>query len=319
MKKFLSFITLLFMMLIFHNEVINGVKDGLILWYQTLIPALLPFIIITNALSETHSYEIIVSLIGNHFTNIYVIITFILGNLCGYPIGGKIMNDFVEQGYISPDNANSFLSVSSQASPMFLLGFVYPMLKKTAIPLYIFLLLIYIPTIILFIYKYTLYSYQYRKNNIPSTIRSVTLCSDNKLYSSSKNIDHQSAANLTNTFLHAVNIMVIIGIYVIIFSVLQSVIFPLTHSILSKCVLSFLEITTGLYRIQHMPLSENIYTCLILSLSSFGGLCSAFQIDGVLTYKDSTIKKYLQDKIILSTGTFLLTYLYMILRFSSPS
>ena len=138
MKKCFFLITLIIFSLIFHNEVIEGTSSGLILWYQSLIPALLPFIIITNALSETHAYDVLAIHLSTISPNIYRHTAVLLGNLCGYPIGAKILNDFVREGHINSYESNELLSVSSQASPMFLLGFVYNHLPADFIPLPIF-------------------------------------------------------------------------------------------------------------------------------------------------------------------------------------
>lgn len=297
MKKLLSFITLLFIILIYHNEVIIGVKNGLLLWYQSLIPALLPFIIITNALSETHSYDIIALRLQDKINNIYILISIFLGNLCGYPIGAKIINDFTEGGYLTSSKSNSFLAVASQASPMFLLGFVYPMLPSDIIPVHIFFLFIYLPVLLLSL--------------VLSLSQNDTLGST---YSHQEKDNREAAYNVSESFLHATYIMVIIGIYVIIFSILLSILIPHASTITSKCMLSMLEITTGIKLLSSLHISTKAYVCLILFLSSFGGLSTAFQIKAVVTYKNSSIKKYLRDKIILSAGTLILTYIYLTIK-----
>ncbi|MBR1598578.1 MAG: hypothetical protein IJ661_06710 [Lachnospiraceae bacterium] len=328
MKKLLSFITLLFIVLIYHNEVIIGVKNGLLLWYQSLIPALLPFIIITNALSETHSYDIIALRLQNKINNIYILIAILLGNLCGYPIGAKIINDFTESGHITPHKANSYLASASQASPMFLLGFVYPMLPSDIIPVHIFFLFIYLPVILLSLVLQlsendTLGSTRHSHFSSPCKYGNHTdLCaSPSETKPHHTTCSHQekdsmdAACNVSESFLHATCIMVIIGIYVIIFSVLLSILIPHASTTTSKCMLSMLEITTGLKLLNSLHLSTRAYVCLILFLSSFGGLSTAFQIKAVATYKNSSIKKYLRDKIILSAGTLILTYIYLTLKY----
>ena len=139
--------------------------------------------------------------------------------------------------------------------------------------------------------------------------------------SGSKTVNNITTGNNLNpseSFLQAVRIMVIIGIYVMIFSILLSILIPRSSSVHFKCALSFLEITTGLKLLCSLPLSTKTQICLIMSLSSFGGLSSAFQIMGVLLYNNNSIKKYLRDKIILSAGTLLLTLIYLWVRSFSP-
>ena len=294
-------ISLIFIALIFHNAVIMGTTSGLLLWYRTLVPALLPFIIITNALSETHAYNKISNNLRKYIPYIYGYSTIFLGNLCGYPIGAKILNDFVSDNHLSFDEANSLLSFSSQASPMFLLGYVYPLLNQGSLTIFEFLSLIYIPNIILYLL--------YRTINCIHI--SNDIINDNYEGTVKKNIKEPQSINLSGTFMQAVNIIVIIGVYVIIFSIILNILMPVTHNNTAKCLLSFLEITNGLKMISSINIPDEIKTGLILSVSSFGGLCTAFQIKSVLTYSGASIKKYLRDKIILSAGTLVLTMIYI--------
>lgn len=300
MKQSFFLITLIILTLIFHNEVIDGTSSGLLLWYQSLIPALLPFIIITNALSETHAYDILVEHFQKISPNIYRHTAFILGNLCGYPIGAKILNDFVNENHISSVEANELLSVSSQASPMFLLGFVYSLLPADYIPIPVFLTIIYLPVLCL----YMIINLRSRKIN------------DNLTQENNEAIRYYTKAYSANnsisvTFMQAVKTMVIIGIYVIIFSIIICILMPRCNNNTSKCFIGFLEITNGLKLISYINIPKKIRTALLMSLTSFGGLCTAFQIKSVLEYSEASIKKYLQDKMILSAGTFLITILYI--------
>ncbi len=289
MKQFIVMITLLILLLIFHEAVITGTQNGLLLWYQTLIPSLLPFILVTNALSETNTYQTVVSQFhGLNYNRIYEIMAIVLGNLCGYPIGAKIINDFVKNNCLSIKRANQILALSSQASPMFLIGFVYTHILNTKLPLLIFLISIYLPIGLYYIF-FCVFT---KQQNLLSSCTPTK-----KLY-------------IKDTFLHAVETMVMIGIYVMIFSILLSVLLPICNHPFSKVALSFMEITTGLKLLAALELNEPIQISLLCALSASGGLCSAYQVKGVLEYKDTQIKKYLLDKCVLSTGTFGLVYLY---------
>lgn len=290
MKKFLLMISLLFLLLIFHEAAINGTKNGLLLWYQTLIPSLMPFLLITNAMSETGAYQSI----SSHFCSIlpgriYEIMAVFLGNLCGYPIGGKIINDFVKNGYITPFRGNQLLSFASQASPMFLIGYVHLHILKNQIPLTVFLLGIYLPVILLY----------------PLSIH------DKLRVQTPKKNNPSGSFKICDTFMHAVQIMVMIGLYVMIFSILLEILLPLCHIMPGKILLSLLEITNGLKLLNSLSLNPCMKLSLISALSAFGGLCSAFQIHSVLEYPDAGMKKYLSDKLILSAGTFLIIWCYL--------
>lgn len=291
MKQFLFMISLLILLLIFHDSVISGTQNGLLLWYQTLIPSLLPFILVTNAMSETNAYYSIARPFNKtNSGRVYELLALLLGNLCGYPIGGKILNDFVKNNCISIKQANKLLPLASQASPMFILGYVYNHILQKQLPLSIFLISIYLPTILYYLSVYIFTSKNCHQSHCISTQK----------------------INIKDTFLHAVEIMVMIGLYVIIFSILLDILLPFFKSMQSKIILSFLEITTGLSLLKSLPLTKAFQIAILCSLCSFGGVCSAFQVNSVLEYENADIKKYLLDKCALSTGTFLIIYIYKI-------
>lgn len=301
MKKSFFPILLIFAMLIFHEDVIKGSISGLLLWYQTLIPALLPFIIIANALSEMGLYRTL-SFNSVKFPHIYELFAIIIGNLCGYPIGAKIINDLVLNHYISKEKANSLIPLSSQASPMFLIGYVYTYILNKSIPLYIFCISVYSPVIILYIVKTKIYDTALK-------INPETYCPS---VSSHINYSNNRPLDLTETFLNAARTMVLIGIYVMIFSIILQILTNRINSTpLTDCILSFLEITTGLNLLKNLSLNIDFCIPIICCLSSFGGLCAMYQIKSVLTYSGSSIKKYLPDKIIMSAGTFILISIYL--------
>ncbi len=289
MKQFITIISLLLLLLAFHNAVIIGTENGLLLWYQTLIPSLLPFILVTNALSETNAYQAVaLHFQRNNSGRIYELMAIILGNLCGYPIGGKIINDFVKNKCMTTQQAEQILPLASQASPMFLIGYVYTHILQGQIPYSIFIISIYLP-IILYYLLLCIFT--------ADSTQKMSFAPIRPLY-------------LKDSFIHSTEIMVTIGIYVIIFSILLEILLPYCKNSICRIILSFFEITTGLKLLNTLPLTDTLQYAVIGCLSAHGGLCSAYQIKGVLEYPNSSIKKYLLNKCILSTGTFCILYLY---------
>ena len=95
----LSFLVFFFIMLFFPAETLYGASNGLLLWFQIVIPSLLPFFIITNLLIQTNSVSLIVKVLGPFLTRIFSVtpdgsFAILSGLLCGYPIGAKVTADF---------------------------------------------------------------------------------------------------------------------------------------------------------------------------------------------------------------------------------
>lgn len=126
--------------------------------------------------------------------------------------------------------------------------------------------------------------------------------------SKTKQIENNKSFHVCDTFMHAVQIMVMIGLYVMIFSIVIEIATPYCQLSILKMILSSFEITNGLQLITTLSMSHRLKCAFICSTSAFGGLCSAFQIKSVLEYQDASIKKYLLDKIILSAGTFIIIF-----------
>lgn len=62
-----SVILLFFIMLSFPQEVFDGASEGLLLWFQIVLPTLLPFIIISNILIQTNSISLLSHIFGPAF------------------------------------------------------------------------------------------------------------------------------------------------------------------------------------------------------------------------------------------------------------
>lgn len=287
MKQSISLLTLLFLLLIFHDSVIYGAQKGLLLWYQILIPSLLPFIIVTNALAETNSYSYIIKKIYPFFRSYtceFIVILF--GNLCGYPIGGKILDYFMKNQIIPLKRGNILLPLASQASPMFIIGYIYPHILNKKCPLPVFLLSIYLPV-----------------------LAGYFILNDKTQKESSFISYDVHKFNLTDTFFQAVKTMVMIGIYVMVFSIAYELLLPICHFPYSKYPLSFLEITTGLNVLKNAYKESTFFLPVTGMLTAFGGFCSIFQITCVISVN---IKNYLQTKFLLSAGTFTILLLYQL-------
>ena len=102
----LILLSLFFTMLLFPETVFQGACDGLLLWYQILIPTLFPYLIVTGLLLKTDGAAVVSRLLFRPFhllfgTSFYGSFAVLSGFLCGYPMGAKIIADLLLQGKIS--------------------------------------------------------------------------------------------------------------------------------------------------------------------------------------------------------------------------
>ena len=132
MKSYLfpfSVLLLFLTMLLFPAPVLKGASDGLLLWFHTVLPTLLPFILVCDLMLHTRAIHWIAR-IGNRLfsrlfrTSSYGSFSILAGFLCGYPIGAKVTTDLLLSGLISRSEACYLLSFCNNTSPMFVISFL---------------------------------------------------------------------------------------------------------------------------------------------------------------------------------------------------
>lgn len=116
-KKTLFFLFPLLCLLLslaFPAESAQGVKTGLDLALSGALPALFPGLVLSGILSKT---------ISPKSEKAPLILPFILGLICGFPVGAKTVCSFVKDKKIEKEKAEKLLPFVSGASPNFLISF----------------------------------------------------------------------------------------------------------------------------------------------------------------------------------------------------
>jgi len=301
---FLNFfiITLFFVMLIFPDAVFSGACKGLLLWFNTVLPTLLPFLIISNILINTSAINLLVHLTSPILcrffnTTSYGSFAVLCGFLCGYPIGGKITSDLYVTGKISKPEATYLLSFCNNTSPMFIIGYiVHQTFKSDSLTLLTLGILIISPVLCSFIF---------RKIFLPVKSRII-----------SKNTSHivnTTASLFDDCIINSFETLTKIGGYIIVFTVFTEVFITAFHTsdTFINLLLSTLEITTGISLINSLQLPFSVKYIAILALTSFGGWCSIAQTYSVLKESRLSIKYYIIEKLVTALVTSLLAFIFI--------
>ena len=101
----LAVIVFFFIMLLFPGPVFRGASQGILLWFQTVLPTLLPFMIAANLMVRTNAVHCISRLAGGLLGRALKVsdcgaFAVIAGFLCGYPMGAKVTADLLREGKI---------------------------------------------------------------------------------------------------------------------------------------------------------------------------------------------------------------------------
>lgn len=308
-RNFLLFciLFLLFYLFLEPGNALLASRQGLGLWMNTLIPTLLPFLILSNLLIHTGIIERLLSPLAGFWRfafglSPYGAYAFVLGMLCGYPMGAKLTGDLYGAGKLTRREAHYLLTFCNSASPMFLTTYlVHQTLHR---PDYL------LPTFgIVYSCNYLcslcfrLYYRPYARRN------SVALCStgaavpkDAKKAPAQSSEENWMDASILNGF----ETITRLGGYILLFSIFSAALKNLWHqdSILRDIFLLLTEISTGLYYMKDTALSFPLQYALTLSATSFGGLCILMQTKSVLTEKGLPLSPYLAGKTVNLVLTF---------------
>ena len=99
-------------MVAFPEVTATASKQGILLWLNSIVPTLLPFFIFAGFLKKTG--------VANRVSP--VIYPFVMAVLSGYPMGARIVGDYLRDGLVSKERGISLLSYSMVTGPAFMVG-----------------------------------------------------------------------------------------------------------------------------------------------------------------------------------------------------
>lgn len=114
----LCFSYLIFLLLKYPSESVNYAREGLMLWFQTMLPTLMPFMILSTMMVSMHLTDFLGA-------QNYCIV---MGFLCGFPMGAKVIKDLYKTNALSKTHANLLLGFCNNLGPIFVLNYALPTL-----------------------------------------------------------------------------------------------------------------------------------------------------------------------------------------------
>lgn len=297
MKRILfptGIILLLFFFVCCPTEALSASKEGLNLWLNTLLPTLLPFIILTGILIRTNTAEKIFAPL-EHLWNILFGITapgayaLTLGLLCGYPMGAKITSDMYTHNRISKREAEYLLTFTNHASPVFIRTYLIHLCLKDSIrtgTVYGILLLSSFLTMLLFrflVWKGVTATqktdFENQKTE-PSAIGSIGTLLD---------------ASIMNGF----ETITRLGGYILLFSILSAFVrhYWNAREMTEYLFLGALELTTGLHQLARSGFSPVLRYLCSMPMAAFGGVCILAQTKSLL-HKELSVLPYISAKCL---------------------
>ncbi len=274
-----------FLLLAFPKLSIEGARNGLLLWFQTIVPTLFSFLICSGLITSMGGisylvkpfYPIFHTLFGMSESGIY---TLLLGIFCGFPIGAKTCRDLLAEEKLSSQEAQCLMAVCNQPSSMFLLGYTASALHRS-ISIKMILFCLYLPLIPLWFLA--------RKFYADSPANHSAFLNANK--TAARPISPDTPTNtpthplsLDHMILSSMELLIKIGGYLMIFSVI-SLFFrqiPSPDPLIQITLLTFTEITCAVQTICAST-DPPLQGLLITAALAFGGLSCLFQVKSALS------------------------------------
>ena len=286
---------------------IDIVRNYLQLWAIQLVPALLPYMIITTFILELSNRYLSINAKCNISKTIYsfplsltALFILLAGHLCGYPIGAKLISDAYNNKNLTLEESNFLNAVCNQASPAFLNFYVGKYILNGIIPSSSIYIVFYTSTIITIVLMGSIYL-SHKKIQHEDVIKS------------SHNADFSIMQLLDNIISSCCITILKIGGYIILFSLINEFIlqlFPDSCTFL-KVLFSSLEITSGLSLIKSCDIPNTLLVPAVLSITAFGGFCTMAQIKGMLSRTSLSIIPYIIGKIFYMIIVFIISLLFI--------
>ena len=323
-KNGLSIVFCLFCigLVLFSNSNLIAAKNGLILWATAVVPSLFPFFVSTELLSYTN----VIKYLGKWLTPIMRPLfnvpgegafAFLMGLISGYPVGAKIVSNFVEQHIVTKEEGERLLAFTNNSGPLFIIGTVgITLFGSTTIGIVLFvthILACITVGIVLRFFSNNISASNSYNYNFPN--KSVSIASLGEV--------------LGQSITSSISTILMIGGFVVIFSVvisilnqsgflssLSSLLSPAMYAIgfpveLIKPILSgIVELTNGVSLIANTHIKAMSFNIISASfLLGLGGFSVLLQVFSIISKAGLSIKTYTIGKLLQGIFAALYTYI----------
>lgn len=321
MKKIVYFILTCITLIIFllnSQTVLKGASSGLLLWFNTIIPTLLPFTILSSILLDLNMEKFIsgwltpitkpifgISPAGN-----YVLF---IGFLCGYPLGARTAATLIREGRLSSSEGQYLVNFSNNLSPAFITSYVCGTILNDRSLTARLIIILYLTPVIIGLLSRHLYlsSAVSSKKTVPNQISACSLndCCYRQISPGAVSI------NITSMFDKAVSAaaetLLKLGAYIIVFNILSALLEASALPGYLKLFLSAIaEVTGGCKIIATSLSSQSLMLPCICALVTFGGIAGIAQSADMFYGSGLSLKQYSLFRIISAVIVFIITYIF---------
>lgn len=300
MKKSLSIsIIMLFILfiLIYPKDCVTAAANGLVLWYENILPALLPFSIFSNILIQSGYLDDMIRamapllnrLFFHHPQAAYPVIS---GFLFGFPIGSKTAADLLRQGKLTVREADILCAMCNNISPVFVSSYILISSLGLYNRTWITYAILYLPPLVSGLFL----------------LSSQTALPVKKNTASDSNLNFQIIdAGIMNGF----ETLLKLGGYIMLFSLMTQICMRTAgqNELTLMCLTGVTEITNGIHVIaQSSACPMALKYPIIIGITAFGGLSGFAQTASMVKGTGISMRFYLAFRIIMAAASTLLAF-----------
>ena len=302
MKKRLSiFIIMLLILfiLIYPDDCVKAAANGLILWYENILPALLPFTIFSNILIHSGYLDdmicaaspVLNRVFFHHPQAAYPIIS---GFLFGFPMGSKTTADLMEEGKLTSEEANILCAMCNNISPVFISSYLL------------------IASLGIYDKTWTTYAILY----LPPLVCGLFLLRLAKPLPLKKNTASGSDLNfqiIDAGIMNGFETLLKLGGYIMLFSLLSQICMRLAGDNEGAYLFftSITEITNGIHVVaQSNTYPVNLKYPLLIGITAFGGLSGFAQTASMVKNTGISMRFYFIFRLVQTAISFLLAFAF---------
>lgn len=294
-KKAISlFIIFLFLyFLVIETEVaVKSAKDALFLCVNAIIPTLFPFFVVSGLLQNLG----FISLFGKLLAPVSRIlfktsgkgaVVFLLGVLCGYPTGAKVIADMCKNNALTKKEGARLLSFCNNSGPLFVIGAVGCVMMGShhlGVILYVI--------------------------HVLSAVLVGVLLRNRADWKAEKKVDEICTLTFSEAVTKSVENAVLSTLsvcgYVVVFSLLCAF-------FSNDYITPLLEVTTGVNNLVTSGMDSRALLIFTSGAISFGGICVLFQVMSATSGTGISLKQYIFGKIMQGVISMLITTVYVYL------
>lgn len=264
---------LLFLVILDSRTAVNAANESIQLCLKTVVPSIFPFLFLSGAIAEEIGRLRIPLLERLLHIQPGTAAYFLVGQLCGYPVGAKLLQNAMDQQTIDKQSAARMVSFCNNASPAFIIGIMTPLFSNGWIAIALWLIQV-----------------------ISSLLLGMVLPHERNLHPV---LTTKRRTDLGKTMLQSLKATATICGWIILFGIvlayLKGPVFSKLNTFNNAMLSGALELTNGIFLLGGISVEPLRFTAGAVLLS-LGGVCIFLQTKSVAPFVD--MRAYLFARLI---------------------